>query len=239
MIPMVLLLDCDNTLYPASCGVMELNDRRINLFIRERLELAPEETQKLRVGYLRRYGTTLKGLMIHHRIEPEEYLSFVHDYSLDGIVQPNPRLAFFLRQLEVPRLVFTSANREHVEHVASALGISDCIDRIYDLASVDYEGKPADSAYARVMADYPGERAAFVDDRLLNFPPARRAEMLTVLVEEVPAEKRLGAYAAASVFHEEAKLLQDQRNELVDFTIRRIEELADIWDRIVALAGNR
>jgi len=233
---MILLLDCDNTLYPASSGIMELNDRRMNLFIRQKFALDLKETQKLRVGYLRRYGTTLKGLMLHHDVDPEEYLSFVHDYSLDGVVEPNPRLARFLRQLSVPRVVFTSANREHALHVAEALGIADCIDAIYDLASVDYNGKPADSAYARVMVDYPGGRAVFVDDRLLNFPPARRANMLTVLIEEMPVREGLDAYAALAVFREEAKLLQEQRAELVDFTLRRVEELDEIWDEVVALA---
>jgi len=236
---MILLLDCDNTMYPASCGLMELNDRRINRFIREHLKLDPEQTQKLRVDYLRRYGTTLKGLMVHHQVDPDDYLSFVHDYSLDSIIQPNPRLASFLRKLRVPRVVFTSANREHVERVADAVGIADCIDAIYDLAKVDYEGKPADSAYARVMADYPGMRAVLVDDRLLNFPPARRANMITVLIEETPVQEQPDAYAALTVFHEEAKLLQEQRAELVDFTLRRVEELDEIWDEVVALAGKR
>jgi len=233
---MILLLDCDNTLYPASSGIMELSDRRMNRFIQQKFGLDLEETQRLRVDYLRRYGTTLKGLMLHHAVDPDEYLSFVHGYSLDGVVEPNPRLASFLRRAGIPRVVFTSANREHVEHVAQALGIADCIDAIYDLASVDYEGKPADGAYARVMADYPGERAVFVDDRLLNFPVARRAKMITVLIEEMPVGERLDAYAALTVFREEAKLLQEQRPELVDFTLRRVEELDGIWGEIVALA---
>jgi len=235
---MILLLDCDNTLYPASAGVMEINDRRINLFIRERLRLDVEETHELRLDYLRRYGTTLQGLMIHHQTDPDEYLGFVHDYSLDGIVKPNPRLASFLTGLDIPRLILTSANREHAERVAAAVGIADCLDGIYDLASVDYKGKPEDSAYARVLADYPGERAVFVDDRLLNFPPARRANMITVLIEEMPVRERLDAYAALAVFREEAKLLQERRAELVDFTLPLAEELDGIWNEVVSLAGS-
>jgi len=231
---MILVLDCDNTLYPASLGIMDLNDNRINLFIQQRLGLSLDETNQLRVKYLREYGTTLKGLMENYRVDPEEYLDFVHSYSLEGVLKPNPALCEFLKGLSFHKVVLSSANKKHVERVLKHLGILEQIDDIYDLKRVDYRGKPDPYAYKVVMRDYPNEAAVFVDDRLLNFPPAKHLGFVTVLVDEMaemPGESEL---AGSAIFREEARRLQAHKREIVDFEIHLIEELASIWDEVLA-----
>ncbi len=229
---MILTLDCDNTLYPASKGIMSINDERINLYIKQKFGLSDKETNQLRVNYLKQYGTTLRGLMENFGVDPEEYLGFVHNYNLQEILTQNVTLANFLSTVDVPVIGFSSANRAHVENVAKNLGILQFIDDIYDLKRVDYCGKPDLHAYQTLMQDFLGEEFIFVDDRILNFPPARECGMITVYVNETDDTYGENEYSGLKVFREEAMRLASKKNELVDFEIRYIEELASIWEKV-------
>jgi putative hydrolase of the HAD superfamily len=230
---MILILDCDNTLYPASTNLMALNDSGIAGYITHVLGVPREEANQLRLEYLRKYGTTIAGLIAERNVDPDEFMDYVHSYEVDSLVQPNPRLREFLLAVGVPRVVLTSANRLHTEKVARAIGVHDCIDAIYDLKAVDYIGKPHPHAYEKLLADFPGRRAVFVDDRMLNFPPARKLGMINVWVDEGYHPPPSDLTPALSVFHDETRTLRENSDDCVDFTICRIEELADIWPQVV------
>ena len=234
---MILVLDCDNTLYPASTNLMALNDAGISGYITNVLGIPQREANELRLEYLRKYGTTIAGLVAERNVDPDEFMEYVHSYDVDSLLQPNPRLRGFLLAVGVPRVVLTSANRAHTEKVARAVGVLDCIDAIYDLKAVDYIGKPHPHAYEKVLGDFPGERAVFVDDRMLNFPPAHELGMVNVWVDEGYHPPPSDITPALSVFHDETRSLVADSDAFVDFTIRRVEELADIWPRVVGKAG--
>ena len=55
----------------------------------ERLELSPEAALAVQKRYFREYGTTLRGLMTVDRIDPHEFMAFVHDVDL-SCVPANP-----------------------------------------------------------------------------------------------------------------------------------------------------
>ncbi len=229
---MILILDCDNTLYPASSGIMEINDKRINLFVEKYLGLSEREANKLRTKYLKKYGTTLKGLIVHHGVDADEYLDFVHDYPVERLIGRNDKLASFLSSLDIPVVILTSSNRAHAERVANAVGILPYVDEIYDLKRVAYRGKPDPYAYKLVLAEMKAERAVFVDDRLLNFAPAKEFCMITVLVNEGENTGKRNPFAGRAVFREEAIRLAKQKPRLDDFEIRYVEELATIWSDV-------
>ena len=42
------------------------------------LKLSPDDAFRLQKDYYRRYGTTLRGLMLEHGMEPDDFLDFVH-----------------------------------------------------------------------------------------------------------------------------------------------------------------
>lgn len=233
---MILVLDCDNTLYPASTNLMARNDAGIAGYITDVLGVPQREANELRLGYLRKYGTTIAGLVAERNVNPDEFMEYVHSYDVDSLVKPNPRLREFLLGINIPRIVLTSANRAHTEKVAQAVGVLDCIDAIYDLKAVDYIGKPDPHAYEKVLGDFPGERAVFVDDRMLNFPPAHELGIVNVWVDEGYHPPPSAITPALSVFHDETRSLAAKSDQFVDFTIRRVEELADIWPRVVEKA---
>jgi len=233
----ILILDCDNTLYPASTNLMALNDAGIMGYITGVLGVPHSEANELRLEYLRKYGTTIAGLIAERNVNPDEFMEHVHSYEVDSLVKPNPRLREFLLGINIPRIVLTAANRAHAEKVAQAVGVLDCIDAIYDLKAVDYIGKPHPHAYEKVLGDFPGERAVFVDDRMLNFPPSRELGMVNVWVDEGYHPPQSDITPALSVFHDETRSLCAKSDEFVDFTISRVEELAGIWAQVVEKAG--
>ncbi len=236
---MILLLDCDNTLYPASTNLMALNDAGIAGYMTEMMGMLPAEANALRLDYLRNFGTTLAGLVAEHGVNPDEFLEYVHSYDVDSLLKPNPALREFLAGLDIPRIILTSASRSHAEKVADALGVLACVDKIYDLQAVDYLGKPHPHAYEKILADFPGERAVFVDDRLLNFPPAHALGMVNVWVDEGYQPPASDITPALSVFHDEAREMAGQADEVVDFIVEHIDELPGIWPEIVRKVNAR
>jgi len=235
----ILIVDCDNTLYPASTNLMALNDAGIASYLTGVMGVSVEQAEGMRIGYLRKYGTTLAGLVAEQKVDPDEFLDYVHSYEVSPILSADPVLREFLCGLKMPRVVLTSANRAHVEKVARALGVLDCIDAIFDLKAVDYLGKPHPHAYETVLAAYPGERAVFVDDRFRNFPPARALNMVNVWVDEGYRPPPGDIAPALNVFYDEARQLAGSASEVVDFTIHTIDELPAIWDGVVARVNGR
>jgi putative hydrolase of the HAD superfamily len=74
------------------------------------------QAQALRSKYYHQYGTTLRGLMIEHQINPDEYLDYVHQINYD-VVEPNENLRDTIKKLPGKKFIFTNANYGHVEKV--------------------------------------------------------------------------------------------------------------------------
>ncbi len=61
-------------------------------FVAELLNMEREAAHALQKDYYKRYGTTLRGLMVEHGINPDGFLEFVHDID-HSTIEPNPRLS--------------------------------------------------------------------------------------------------------------------------------------------------
>ena len=78
------VFDLDNTLYPASCGLMAEVSARMTKFVAERLNLEPQSALVEQKRMFREYGTTLRGLMNDHDVDPTHFMDFVHDVDYDS-----------------------------------------------------------------------------------------------------------------------------------------------------------
>lgn len=180
-----IFFDLDATLYPESNGLWPAIRTRIDQYLRERMNFAEPEIPKLREYYFLNYGTTLRGLQIHHGIEAREYLNFVHDLPLHQYLQPDPALRAMLLSLPQARWIFTNSDRPHAERVMAALGIADCFEGLVDVYSLDPHCKPNPEAYrlALEIAGVPDpQKCALLDDSPRNLAPAREMGIFTVLV---------------------------------------------------------
>jgi putative hydrolase of the HAD superfamily len=181
--PELWLFDLDNTLYPAGCDLFGLIERRMGAFIAETFGLTPEAARERQKRYFQRYGTTLRGLMVEHGIDPHRYLAFVHDIDLSSL-SADPRLERALAGVPGRKLIFTNASRHHARRVLARLGLERHFEAIHDIIDAGFRPKPDPAAYAELPGRYGFDpaRACMVEDMARNLPPAAALGMTTVWV---------------------------------------------------------
>ncbi len=177
------LFDLDNTLYPASAALFEQVADRIQQFVAEHLALDEDAAHGVRRALFRDHGSTLRGLMTCHGVEPEAYLDYVHAIEYD-VLEPDRQLGAALAQLPGRKLVFTNASTKHAEAVLARLGIADAFEAIFDIAAADYLPKPTPSIYDKLVAQYDLDAATsvMVEDMARNLKPAAALGMATVWI---------------------------------------------------------
>ena len=128
-----------------------------------------------------RYGTTLRGLMKEHDLDPEPFLDHVHRVDFD-LVQPNPELALKLGLLPGRKLIFTNSSRFHAQRVMERLGITEHFEDVFDISDADYIPKPDKDSYAMLLERHGVEAssACMIDDLAVNLGPAKALGMTTV-----------------------------------------------------------
>jgi putative hydrolase of the HAD superfamily len=177
------LFDLDNTLYPLDSGLTRQVDARMNEVVQSLTGLAGREANALRERYLEEHGLTLRGLMLHHGVDPVVFNAMFHDVALESLIE-DPALADALARLPGRRLIFTNADDVHTERVVARLGLAGLFDGVFHIASADFVPKPDPATFARLVAAHAIEPAAtaFFDDRAMNLAPAAALGMTTVLV---------------------------------------------------------
>jgi putative hydrolase of the HAD superfamily len=188
------IFDLDNTLYPAECELFTQIDLRMGEYISAVLGVDKAAARRLQKSYYHQHGTTLRGLMLQHRVEPEDYLAFVHDIDLSPISRA-PALGRALAALPGARYVFTNGPAAHVERVLTRLGIAELFDGVFDIAAADYVPKPHPEAYDRLIEAFAfdARAATLFEDSLANLAPAAERGMVTVWVRRRRADLVAGA----------------------------------------------
>lgn len=177
------LFDMDNTLYPASANLFSQIDRKMEAYVGRLLGLSRDEARVVQKRYFHEHGTTLRGLMLSHHVDPQEFLDFVHDIDF-SVLQPDAILRARLLALPGRRIIFTNGDFPYAMRVLEALGIADCFDAIHDLIAMDYRPKPDPRSYADLCARHAVDPAAalFADDMAHNLKPAKELGMRTLWI---------------------------------------------------------
>jgi len=174
------IFDLDNTLYHAGEFFPQITSR-IRSYTADFLGLGPEDAHRVQKDYLRRYGTTMNGLMVEHGLDPGPYLDYVHDVDF-SYLEPDGELAGLLDALPGRRLIYTNGSLGHAERVLGQLGLAGHFEATYDITAANFRPKPAPEAYDRLCDLHAIEpaRALFVEDTARNLAPAARLGMTTV-----------------------------------------------------------
>ncbi len=177
------VFDLDNTLYPSDINLFPQIDQRMGAFIARHFGIGQEDARRLQKHYFRTYGTTLRGLMLHHGMAPEAYLDYVHDIDL-SVISHNAPLDAALAALDGRKTVFTNGSLKHAEGTLARLGISQHFDAIFDVAAAEFVPKPDPACYQKMLMSLviAPERAVLFEDTAHNLPPAAALGMTTVLV---------------------------------------------------------
>lgn len=192
------VFDLDNTLYPHHLNLWQQVDERIRDYIANFLRITPDEAFRVQKDYYRRYGTSMRGLMEEHGLNPDEFLEVVHQIDHSPLT-PNPALGAAIAQLPGRKLILTNGTRRHAEAVLGRLEIAEHFEEVFDIAAADLEPKPRASVYDRFLARHNVDprKAAIFEDLSRNLEVPHALGMTTVLV--VPGGTR-------EVFREEWEL---------------------------------
>ena len=177
------VFDLDNTLYPAHTDLFAQVDEKIRDYVQRLLGSSPEDAQRLQKDYYRRYGTTLRGLMIEHGATPDAFLEYVHDID-HSVVEPDPALGAAIERLPGRKFIMTNGTRAHAEKVAARLGITRHFTDIFDIVAADLLPKPHRETYDKFLlgAGIEPARAAMFEDLSRNLAVPHALGMATVLV---------------------------------------------------------
>lgn len=179
----VYVFDLDNTLYPAQSNLFAQVDVKIGEYVQSLLSLDPVEARKIQKRYLVEHGTTLRGLMENHKVDPHHYLDAVHDIDMSPI-KNDPALRKSLESLDGRRIVFTNADKPYAEKVLDRLGIADLMEDIFDIHSASLDPKPVPHVYDTFLSDHDIDpaRAIMFEDMARNLVPAHALGMATVWI---------------------------------------------------------
>ena len=193
---------------------MEAVSKRINAYMAMRLGMSRELIDELRPRYWRQYGTTMRGLLVEHGIDPDDYLHYVHDFAVAELIACNEELSHALAGLAWRKVVFTNSSRIHCGRALAALGIEHHFERVIDIKETGYIGKPDERAYSYVLSvlEARPEECVLIDDSAANLRTARGLGMTTVLVG------------------------QENNADCADFLIRRIEDIGEVASRLTQAA---
>jgi pyrimidine 5'-nucleotidase len=153
-----------------------------------RLGLPPEEIPELRRKFFETYGTTLRGLQKHYRVDADDYLAYVHDIPLERYIQPDPQLRSILLSLPQKRWIFTNADAKHAARVIHALGMDGCFHGIIDVRALNFFCKPEVEAFERALdiIEQPRrDQCVIFDDSIRTTAAAKSIGMVSVLVSTI------------------------------------------------------
>lgn len=216
------IFDLDNTLYPRSNNLFRQVDERIRAYVGKLLNVDEGEAERIQKSFYREHGTTLRGLMLKHQVDPDEFLEFVHDID-HSAVKPDPRLGAAIVRLPGKKYIFTNGSRHHAEKVAERLGFPKHFEDIFDIVAADLVPKPERQTYDRFVKRFgvKPKRAAMFEDLTRNLIVPKAVGMRTVLV--VPPGTR-------EVFHGDWEY-EGREDDHVDFVTddlaRFVGQIAD------------
>jgi len=168
------VFDLDNTLYSADSGIFQQVSELMGKFVSKYLNINIKEAKKLQRKYYKKHGTTLRGMMDNHGVDPDTFLNEVHqlDYS---IVVPNQKLNEELSKLNGKKIIYTNANQQHVNEVLVRLELTNVFDDIFDIKMADYIPKPELNPYKQFIDKFNINTSCAImfDDIAKNLVPAK------------------------------------------------------------------
>ena len=178
------IFDLDNTLYSGKTKVFEQVDKRMSKYISGKLNISVEEAKKIQKNYFHKYNTTLNGMIKNHKINPDEFLEFVHDINID-FLQKDPALGKEIEKLDGKKIIFTNGSRKHAINVSKQIGIDQLFDDIFDIVDAEFIPKPLLEPYKKLVKKHKidPKLCVLVEDIARNLKPAYEMGMKTVWIE--------------------------------------------------------
>ena len=187
------IFDLDNTMYDMNLGLFKKISNRITDFIMSKYSLDIDQAKKIQREYYLKYGLTLRGLIVEKKLEPEEFLDYVHDVEHPEL-KKNDQLISKIRILEGKKIIFTNATSKHAKKILNILELEDDFDQIIDIKDLEYIPKPDKRSYKKLLEclnlnEENLDKTIFFEDTVKNLIPAKELGITTVWMKNSINEK--------------------------------------------------
>ena len=188
------LFDLDNTLHDATHRVFPAININMNTYIGAVLAESgmPADSAAVnaaRIGYLRRYGATLLGMVQHHQVRPADFLEAAHRFDdLAGMLRAESGLGRHLARLPGAKILFTNAPHGYSTAVLRHFGLAHHFGHHVAIEAMrvhrQLRPKPSKSLLRRLLARHriPPYRCILVEDTLANLKAAKALGLRTVWI---------------------------------------------------------
>jgi putative hydrolase of the HAD superfamily len=192
----VWLFDLDNTLHDASHAIFPAISANMNTYIARVLgdgvtPASQEAVNAARLGYWKRYGATLLGMIRHHQVCAADFLRETHDIGLlSDMIKAERGLARLLRRLPGRKILLTNAPLDYSSGVVRHLGLQRQLAHHIAIEHMRVHGqlrpKPSRLMLRRLMRRHglSAQRCILVEDTLENLKSARQLGMRTAWVTQ-------------------------------------------------------
>ena len=187
------IFDLDNTMYDINLGLFKKISNRITDFIMSKYSLDIDQAKKIQKEYYLKYGLTLRGLIVEKKLEPEEFLDYVHDVEHPEL-EKNDQLISKIRILEGKKIIFTNASSKHAKKILKILELEHDFDQIIDIKDLEYIPKPDKRSYKKLLEclnlnKENLDKTIFFEDTVKNLIPAKELGITTVWMKNSINEK--------------------------------------------------
>lgn len=190
------LFDLDNTLHDASHAIFPRISANMNTFIARVLgdgvtDASQETVDAARIGYWKRYGATLLGLIKHHKVSAAEFLHQTHDLAdLRAMMRFERGLGRMLKRLPGRKILLTNAPTRYSRDVLRHLGLQRHFSHHIAIEDMHVHGqlrpKPSKLMLRRLLRKHgaSANRCILVEDTLANLRSAKQVGLRTVWVTQ-------------------------------------------------------
>ena len=191
---MIWFFDLDNTLHDASHQVFPAINTNMNAYIAGVLEAAGAPcdgpaVNAARLGYLRRYGATLLGMVRHHQVRPADFLEAAHCFDdLPSMLRTEAGLGRHLARLPGRKILLTNAPQRYSAEVLRHFGLQRHFSGHVPIEAMRVHGrltpKPSRALLRKLLAQHrlPAHRCMLVEDTLSCLKAAKSLGMRTVWI---------------------------------------------------------
>jgi putative hydrolase of the HAD superfamily len=190
------LFDLDNTLHDASHAIFPQISKNMNVFIARVLgdgvtPASQEAVNAARLGYWKRYGATLLGMMRHHEVSAAEFLRETHELPLlSEMIRAERGLRRQLSQLCGRKILLTNGPAKYSREVMRHLGVQRQFAHHIAIEDMRVHGqlrpKPSRLMLRKLLRKHgvSARRCILVEDTLANLKSAKQLGMRTVWVTQ-------------------------------------------------------
>lgn len=190
------LFDLDNTLHDASHAIFPLISANMNTYIARVLgdgatPATAEQVNAARLGYWKRYGATLLGMIRHHEVNAAHFLAETHDLAdLPQMIRAERGLGRMLRSLPGRKILLTNAPMAYSRDVMRHLGLQRHFSHHIAIENMHVHGqlrpKPSKLMLRRLLRRHgvAAHRCILVEDTLANLRTARQLGVRTVWITQ-------------------------------------------------------